>query len=157
MSLLTSSLIRPSYTIRVIIFEKVFLPKKFLKTEYFPTKRIISLTIRTCKFSSRTFILYIPPWIHFIEFFNIIHTTKDLHKIIIIQDRAELALGRQKNNTLLHLGGRIWIFFAYIFFCPPGSYNALIASLLRWEGKRDRNFKKGRIKCHKEYSNTSPQ
>ena len=50
----TSSLIRPSYTIRATIFEKVFWPEKFPKTKYFPTKRIKSLSSRTCKFSSRT-------------------------------------------------------------------------------------------------------
>ena len=36
------------------IYEKVFQPEKFPKTEYFTTKRIISLSSRTCK-------LYIPP------------------------------------------------------------------------------------------------
>ena len=61
----TSSLIRPSYTIRATIFEKVFQPENFLKTEYFPTKRIISLWSRTCKFSSRTCKLYFSLWIHF--------------------------------------------------------------------------------------------
>ena len=64
---LTSSLILPSDTIRATIFEKVFRPEKFPKTEYFPTKRIISLSSRTCKFSSRTCKLYFPPWIHIIE------------------------------------------------------------------------------------------
>ena len=48
-------------------FEKVFRPKNFLKTEYFPPKRIISLSSRTCKFLSRTCKLYFPLWIHFIE------------------------------------------------------------------------------------------
>ena len=33
-NLLTSSLIRPSYTIKATIFEKVFQPEKFPKTEY---------------------------------------------------------------------------------------------------------------------------
>ena len=37
------------------------------KVQYFPSKRIISLSSRTCKFSSRTCKLYFPPWIHFIE------------------------------------------------------------------------------------------
>ena len=37
----TSSLIWPSYKIRATIFEKVFRPEIFLKTEYFPTKRIM--------------------------------------------------------------------------------------------------------------------
>ena len=37
--LLTSSLIGPPYTIRATIFEKVFPPEKFPKTEYFPNKR----------------------------------------------------------------------------------------------------------------------
>ena len=37
---MTSSLIHPSYTIRATISEKVFLPEKFHKTEYFPTKRM---------------------------------------------------------------------------------------------------------------------
>ena len=41
-----SSLIRPSFTISATIFEKVFQPGKFLKTEYFPTKRVISLSSR---------------------------------------------------------------------------------------------------------------
>ena len=57
----TSSLIRPSYTIRATIFEKVFRPKKFPKTEHFLTKRIISLSSRACKLSSRTCKLYFPP------------------------------------------------------------------------------------------------
>ena len=35
-NLSTSSLILPSYTIRATIFEKVFWPEKFPKTEYFP-------------------------------------------------------------------------------------------------------------------------
>ena len=39
----TSNLIRPSYTIRATISEKVFWPKTFPKTEYFPTKRKISV------------------------------------------------------------------------------------------------------------------
>ena len=50
----TSSLIWPSYTMRATILEKVFQPEKFLKTEHFPTKRIISLSSITCKYSSRT-------------------------------------------------------------------------------------------------------
>ena len=50
----TSSLIRPSYTIRATIFQKVFRPEKFHKTEYCPIKRIIPLSSRTCMFSSRT-------------------------------------------------------------------------------------------------------
>ena len=37
----------PSYTIRATIFELVFPPKKFPKTEYCPTKRKISLSSRT--------------------------------------------------------------------------------------------------------------
>ena len=37
-TLSTSSLIRPSNTIRVTIFEKMFQPEKFSKTECFPTK-----------------------------------------------------------------------------------------------------------------------
>ena len=41
MTLSTSSLIWPSYTIRATIFEKFYRPEKFPKTEYFPTKRII--------------------------------------------------------------------------------------------------------------------
>ena len=58
-NLSNSSLIRPSYTIRATILKKVFRPEKFPTTEYFPTKRIISLSSRTCKFSSRTCKLYI--------------------------------------------------------------------------------------------------
>ena len=54
----TSSLILPSYTIRAAIFGEVFQPKKFPKSEYFATKRIISLSSRACK-------LNFPPWIHF--------------------------------------------------------------------------------------------
>ena len=61
----TSSLIWPSYTIRATIFEKVFWPENFPKTEYFNNKRIISLSSRTCKLSSRTCKLYYPPWMHF--------------------------------------------------------------------------------------------
>ena len=38
---------------------------------------------------------------------------------------------------------------------PKTDYTALIASLLHRDGKRDSNFKSGKIKCHKEYSNTS--
>ena len=49
-TLVTSSLIWPSYTTRATIFEKVFQPEKFPKTEYFPIKRMISLSSR--KFSS---------------------------------------------------------------------------------------------------------
>ena len=33
---------------------------------------------------------------------------------------------------------------------------SFIASLLIQEGKQDSNFNSGEIKCHKEYSNTSP-
>ena len=40
MALSTSRLIRSSYTIKAIIFEKVFQPEKLPKTEYFPTKRL---------------------------------------------------------------------------------------------------------------------
>ena len=54
----TSSLIRPSYTIGATIFENMFWLEKFPKTEYFPTRRIISLFSRTCKFASRTCKLY---------------------------------------------------------------------------------------------------
>ena len=63
----TSSLIQPSYPLRATIFEKVFWPEKFPKTEYFPTRRIISLSSRISKFSSKTCKLYFPPWIHFIK------------------------------------------------------------------------------------------
>ena len=49
------------FTIRATIFEKVFWPKKLPKTEYFPTKRTILLSSRTCKFSSRACKLYFPP------------------------------------------------------------------------------------------------
>ena len=60
-NLSTSSLIWPSYTIRSTIFEKVFWTEKFPKTKYFPTKRILSLSNRTCKFSSRTYLLPLLP------------------------------------------------------------------------------------------------
>ena len=56
----TLNLIRPSYTIKATIFEKVFRPENFSKTDFFPTKRIISLSSRTFKFSSRTCKLYFP-------------------------------------------------------------------------------------------------
>ena len=42
------------------IFEKVFQPRKFPKTEYFPTNRIISHSSRTCKLFTDQ-ILY-PDW-----------------------------------------------------------------------------------------------
>ena len=51
-------------------FWKSVLTWKFRKTEYFPTKIILSLSSRTCKFSSWTCKLYFPPWIHFIEYYT---------------------------------------------------------------------------------------
>ena len=79
-TLSTSSLIWPSYTIRATIFEKVFWPEKFPKTE----------------------------------------------------------------DSLL------------TFFSDLLEVTALIASLLRREGKGDSNFKSSKIKRRKKYSNTSP-
>ena len=49
-SLSTSSLIRPSYSKRATIFEKVFWPKKLPKTEYFPTKRILGPDWSKCPY-----------------------------------------------------------------------------------------------------------
>ena len=53
----TLNLIGPSYTIRATIFEKVFWPEKFPKTEYFPSKRIISLSIYLVSFQAEPGIL----------------------------------------------------------------------------------------------------
>ena len=51
----TSSLIWPSYTMRARILEKkCFYLKNSSKTEHFLTKRIISLSSITCKYSNRT-------------------------------------------------------------------------------------------------------
>ena len=54
------------------------------------------------------------------------------------------------------MGREEFKYYLLTFLSALREVNALIASLLHREGKRDRNFKSGKIKCHKEYSNTFP-
>ena len=94
-----------SYTIRSTIFENGFWPEKFPKTEYFFTKRIISLSSRFCKFSIRTWKLYFP-WI--------------------------LLLKRTINNFSASFQAGLVSFQSGLWSLHV--FSAFIASLLCWEG-----------------------
>ena len=69
-----------------------------------------------------------------------------------LQNQAESALGRQK---IIHHSywGKVLEYSLLTFYSALIEVTALIASL---KGKQESNFKSGEIKCHKEYSNTSP-
>ena len=102
----TSSLIRPSYTMRATIFERVFRPEKLPKMEYFPTKRIISLPSRTCKFSSRICKLYYCPYCLLLPhnlYFGAKHIPLLSYRLFHFHcSIAALWLRRDKHNNIIY-------------------------------------------------------
>ena len=138
----------------------MFRLEKFPNSENFPTKRIIPLSNRTCKFSSRTgkfssrtCKLYFSPWIHYI---NIEHA----HSRYSLPKRDSIHRRRVKSviRPLLYPQATTAGLSVLLFL-------ALIASLLHWESKQAINnktdtkqsikFKEGEINCYKERNITA--
>ena len=108
----TSSLIRPSYIIKATIFEKVFWPEKFPKTEHFG-----HLSGLKCEFSSSKWVktkkksVIIELRLLFKSYYSRI-----LKICLFLIDRAELDFSWQKIIRRTLIWGSNASFFAAFFF-----------------------------------------